>query len=103
MTPQIFSDILIFRNMQLQTTSIVRDRGQLTIPDLIRSRVDWVNTGSVVTVSQVKADEIVIKPHAVRKKTNWDKLWRDIQLVRSFKGSYQGGLSDFIISDRESH
>lgn len=89
--------------MQLQTTSIIRDRGQLTIPDLIRGRTDWVSTGSVVTIIQVKADEIVIKPHVVGNKINWDKLWKNIELSRSYKGSYLGSLSEFIATDRESH
>ena len=89
--------------MQLQATAIVRDRFQLTIPDLVRVGVDWVTPGSVVTVAQVKADEIVIKPHTAVKKTNWDKLWKSIHLARSHKGAYQGSLSDFINSDRESH
>ena len=87
----------------LQTTAIVRDRFQLTIPDSVRVGADWVTPGSVVTVTQISADEIVIKPHVVNKKTNWDRLWRNIELARSHKGSYQGSLSDFIISDRESH
>ena len=89
--------------MQLQTTSIIRDRGQLTIPDVIRGRADWVSTGSVVTVTQVKADEIVIKPHVASNKINWDKLWKNIELARSYEGSCSGSLSEFIVADRESH
>jgi len=89
--------------MQLQTTAIVRDRFQLTIPDLVRAGADWVTPGSVVTVVQVKVDEIVIKPHTSVKKTDWDKLWKNIHLARSHKGVYKDSLSDFIISDRESH
>lgn len=103
LTILILSDILIFRNMQLQTTAIVRDRFQLTIPDLIRVGVNWVTPGSVVTVAQVKADEIVIKPHIANKRIDWDKLWKNIRLARSHQGAYQGSLSDFIVSDRESH
>ncbi|OGM27888.1 hypothetical protein A2627_02025 [Candidatus Woesebacteria bacterium RIFCSPHIGHO2_01_FULL_39_28] len=90
--------------MQLQTTSIVRDRGQLTIPDLIRSRTDWVSPGSVVTVAQVKADEIVIRPRTTQKRVDADDLWRRIRLVRSFKGKGKLiSLSEFIMMDRENH
>ncbi len=88
----------------LQTIAIVRGRGQLTIPDSIRGKTDWIGPGSVVTVSRVKTDEIVIRPHVVGKnKTDWTKLWRDIKLVRSYQGTYRGSLSEFIATDRESH
>ena len=98
----IFSDNLIFRDMQLQSTSIVRDRGQLTIPDLIRVRSDWVSPGSVVTIVQVRADEIVIRPHVANKNEfDWNRLWRNIELARSHKGTYLGSLSEFIVADRE--
>lgn len=103
MTISSNSDILKIRNMQLQSTAIIRDRGQLTIPDLIRGRNDWVSPGSVVTVLQTGANEIVIKPHAEGKKVNWDKLWKNIELTRSYEGSYSGSLSEFIALDRESH
>lgn len=89
--------------MHLQTTTIVRSRGQLTVPRLIRNKVNWVTPGSVVTVAQVKADEIVIKPHSGSKnKADWNKLWRSIDLARSHKGTYSGSLSEFIAADRES-
>ncbi len=90
--------------MQLQTTAIIRDRGQLTIPDVIRGRADWVAPGSVVTITQMAHDEIVIKPKKEGKgKVDWDKLWKNIKLARSHKGTYSGSLSDFIVADRESH
>lgn len=88
--------------MQLQTTAIVRDRFQLTIPDLVRVGADWVTPGSVVTVAQVKTDEIVIRPHTVSKKINWNKLWKNIELARSHKGMYLGSLSEFIVADRKN-
>jgi len=100
----VFSDNLNFRYMQLQTTAIVRNRFQLTIPDLVRVGVDWVTPGSVVTVAQVKPDEIVIRPHLIQKKTTVSDLWRRIRLVRSFKGKGKPiSLSEFIVKDRETH
>ena len=86
----------------LQIIAIVRGRGQLTIPDSIRSKTDWVGPGSVVTVSRVKTDEIVIKPHLANSgKTDWNRLWKNIYLSRSYTGTYSGSLSEFIASDRE--
>lgn len=89
--------------MQLQTTAIVRDRFQLTIPDQIRLRMRWLAPGSVVTISQVKADEIVIKPHVSAGNADWNRIWRNIKLARSHIGTYKGSLSEYIASDRENH
>ena len=87
---------------QIQATSIIRQRGQLTIPDSIRGTTNWVTVGSVVTIARVSPDQIVIKPHLGEVGTiNWDKLWRNIELARSHKGKYLGSLSQFIIEDRE--
>lgn len=89
--------------MQLQTTAVMRDRFQLTIPDQIRLRINWLTPGSVVTISQSKADEIVITPHVAAKNSNWNRIWRSIKLARSHIASYKGSLSEFIVSDREHH
>lgn len=87
----------------LQTIAIVRGRGQLTIPDGIRGKIDWVGPGSVVTVSRVKTDEIVIRPYGANTGgTDWNKLWKNIELSRSHKGTYSGSLSEFIAMDREN-
>lgn len=85
-------------------TSVIRDRGQLTIPDKIRESLDWVNPNSVVTIISDKSDEIIIKPHGsdVKKEIDWKKLWRDIQRVRSYKGKGRGNLSKFIAEDRQT-
>ncbi len=99
-----YSDILIFRMNQLTTTVIIRDRGQLTIPDFIRRLTTWVSSGSAVSISKTSEDEIVIKPQAVsERKIDWDKLWRSVELSRSFKGTYHGSLSQFIAKDRSRH
>ena len=89
-------------NNQHGSISIIRQRGQLTIPDSIRGEVEWVTPGSAVTVIQNKTDEIVIRPYQGRNRgVDWDKLWTDIKLARSHKGKYQGSLSRFIAQDRE--
>lgn len=81
--------------------SIVRNRGQLTIPDSIRALRSWVSTNSVVNISSERPDEIIIRPY--QKGINWDKLWKQMEKVRSFKGKNKGSLSEFIAKDREMH
>ena len=92
-----------FRNLNtMKIVSIIRDRGQLTIPDSIRKMADWVSPMSVVTISLNTFDEIIISPHQhSHKKVDWDALWKRIKRVRSFKGSGRGDLSSFIAKDRE--
>jgi bifunctional DNA-binding transcriptional regulator/antitoxin component of YhaV-PrlF toxin-antitoxin module len=85
----------------MNVTSIIRNKGQLTIPDSIRKTLNWVSPMSAVTISVVRPDEIVIKPH--KKEVDWNKLWKQMKRVRAFKGTNKGSLSDFIIKDRETH
>ena len=89
----------------MQATAIIRQRGQLTIPDFIRQVTSWITPGSVVSVSRNKTDEIVIKPHTVSSTdvdARWRKTWEMIELARSFKGK-TGNLSKFIAEDRLRH
>lgn len=86
--------------MRLQTTSIIRNRGQLTIPEVIRRAVGWANPLSAVSISIVHPDEIVIRP---KKEVDWDKLWKSIKKSRSLKGKRRGNLSKFIAEDRYRH
>lgn len=87
---------------QIQTVAIIRDRGQLTIPDSIRKQAQWAKPSSVVTISVDAADTITIKPHGEQKKVDWDKLWKMIRRVRSFKGK-SFSASKFIAEDRYRH
>ncbi len=84
-----------------QGTAIIRDRGQLTIPDSIRKVVNWATPLSAVTISVVNPDEIVIKPH--KSQVNWDKIWEGIKSARAIKGKGRGSLSKFIVEDRYRH
>ncbi len=84
----------------MNAVSIIRDRGQLTIPGSIRKVINWASPMSAVTISVVKPNEIVIRPH--QAQVNWDKLWKQIKQVRTFKGQGQGNLSAFIANDREN-
>lgn len=87
---------------QIQTTGIIRQRGQITLPDDIRENVYWATAGSVVTIATTKLDEIVIRPYAPKEEVNWVKLWQDIRRVRSYKGRGRGNLSAFVAEDRQT-
>jgi bifunctional DNA-binding transcriptional regulator/antitoxin component of YhaV-PrlF toxin-antitoxin module len=84
----------------MKSVGIVRDRGQLTIPDAIRRTVDWISPMSAVSISVEKPDEIVIRPH--QQKVDWDKIWEGIKKARATKGK-KGNLSQFIAEDRYNH
>ena len=85
----------------MKTISIIRERGQLTIPDSIRRLVNWVTPLSAVSISVIKPDEIVIKPH--QTQVNWDEIWENIRKSRAIKGQSKGSLSEFITEDRNRH
>lgn len=85
--------------MNTQGTAIIRNRGQLTIPDSVRKVVSWANPLSAVTISVVNPDEIVIKPHGFKKEIDWDKLFKDIKKLHEYP--VKGTMSDFIAWDRE--
>ena len=85
----------------MKTVSIIRSRGQLTIPDSIRKAISWMNPMSAVTISVVKPDEVVIKPH--QSKVDWDKIWKGIRKARSIHGKGKMSTLEFIQQDRLSH
>lgn len=86
---------------QIHITSIIRDRGQLTIPEVIRRAASWASPLSAVTMTVQKPDEITIRPHAFAKKTDWDMLWNSIRLTRSFKGKNEKkSARELIAEDR---
>lgn len=86
----------------MKTVSIIRERGQLTIPDDIRKVVSWVTPMSAVSISVVKPDEIVIKPHA--KPIDKAQIWENVKKARAIKGKgHTTSTLEFIIKDRRSH
>lgn len=91
-------------DLQLQTTATIRQRGQLTIPDQIRSATSWLGLNSLVTIAVRPNDELVIKPYSSTgtKVVDWKKAWEMIQLARSFKGK-RGNLSKLVAEDRYRH
>lgn len=85
----------------MKTISIVRERGQLTIPDSVRRLVNWVSPLSAVSISVVKPDEIVLKPH--QNHVDWDKIWESIKKSRAIHGKGKISGSAFLAKDRQSH
>ena len=86
----------------MKKISVIRERGQLTIPDSIRQAVGWVTPMSAVSISVVKPDEIVIKPH--QQKVDWNRLWKLIKKSRSLGiGRATSSAAEFLEKDRRSH
>lgn len=85
-----------------QGTAIIRDRGQLTIPEKIRGLLKWPTSNSVVSIAITTNSEILIKPYPTDKIVDWTSLWKEIKRVRSFKGK-RGNLSKFVALDRTKH
>ena len=84
------------------TISIIRNRGQLTIPESIRTLHGWVETNSVVTITSDRPDEIVIRPH--KRTYDWDKIWEGIKQARAIKGKGKSvSTVEFLQKDRRSH
>lgn len=87
----------------VQSTAVIRERGQLTIPDEIREVLSWATPRAVVSLSTTRAEELILRPYRREAKDiEWRKIWESINLSRSFVGK-RGNLSQFIVSDREHH
>lgn len=89
----------------MKSTAIIRQRGQLTIPDKLRRTLSWLKENAVVSIIATSTQELVIKPISHTTDTpDWDEIWRLIHLTRSFKGTGKAkSLTQFIIEDRERH
>jgi len=85
----------------MKAVSIVRDRGQLTIPDSVRKLVSWVTPMSAVSISVIKPDQIIIRPH--QNSLDWDRIWESIKRSRAIHGKGRVGGSEFLSKDRQSH
>ena len=85
----------------MKTVGIIRERGQLTIPDSIRKVVSWVTPLSAVSISVIKPDEILIKP--LSRNMGWDMTWQSINKSRAIVGKGKISALEFIEKDRNSH
>lgn len=85
----------------MKTVVIVRNRGQITIPDPIRKTVGWANPMSAISISVVRPDEIVLKPH--QNKLDWNQIWKNINASRAISGKGNESGYGFLEKDRRSH
>ena len=85
----------------MKTVSIVRDRGQLTIPDSIRKIVHWITPMSAVSISVVTPDEIILRPHS--QTLDKEKIWENIRKSRAIKGRNAVSALEIIENDRRNH
>jgi bifunctional DNA-binding transcriptional regulator/antitoxin component of YhaV-PrlF toxin-antitoxin module len=79
---------------------IIRQRGQITIPDSIRQSAPWIIENQPVNVYLVNENEVRISP--VGQAIDWEKLQRDITTVRALPGEDFDSTS-FIAEDRKTH
>lgn len=86
----------------MKTVSIIRNRGQLTIPDNIRKVVTWAKPMSAVSISVLKPNEIIIRPEQVY--LDWDQIWAGVKKSRAIKSkSHSLSAAEFLEVDRASH
>jgi len=85
------------------STTVIRQRGQLTLPKKLRTENSWLAEGMVVAVLSSVQKEVKIIPYKVSsKKTDWKDIWEKIKLSRTFLGQ-RGNLSQFVVEDRSAH
>lgn len=96
------------KTVDFQDIIKIRDRGQITLPVLLRKRLDWLEPQSVV---EIKAGEekLVLKPIMSAKKmkkqsseTNWKILEKKLKKIRAW-GDQEVNLTQFVITDRRRH
>ncbi|OGE26087.1 hypothetical protein A3C26_00010 [Candidatus Daviesbacteria bacterium RIFCSPHIGHO2_02_FULL_39_12] len=85
----------------MKAVSIIRDRGQLTIPDSIRKVINWTTPMSAVSISVMKPDEIIIRPHSHKFDSN--KIWENIRKSRSIKTKTNLSAVEILDKDRQNH
>lgn len=85
----------------MKVTSIIRQRGQLTIPESIRKIASWTMPSNSVSISLVKPDEIVIKPKA--NDASKEEIWHKIKQAQNIKGKGNESAIDFLQKDRNTH
>jgi len=83
-----------------QTTAIIRDKYQLTIPDQIRKYLTWIGTQKVVKIVLLDQEKFLVEPY-FEKVTDWQEIWRGLKKAKT--QGRQISLSEFVIKDREKH
>ena len=88
---------------KIATKGVIRQRGQITIPDEIRREIEWAAPDSVVSIELADNGDIRICPYQKQNEAayDWDAMWTRIRASRSIRGK-GGSLSGFVIKDRHS-
>lgn len=88
------------RRATIAKTAIIRQRGQITIPDTIRQSASWITEHQPVVVFLADENELHIRP--VQQATDWQALQREIGRVRALPGR-PIDTTKFIADDRQRH
>ena len=89
---------------RIRRTSIIRQRGQLTIPGAIRQAAQWTHALAVVAIFLDDPRRIVIEPHTDKQSKNWEALRKEMEAIRKLTATGKGGsASAFIARDRKRH
>lgn len=83
----------------LRETTVIRQRGQLTIPDSFRDRLSWLRPKNVVSLESHFDNRITLAPYHSDEEVDWKRWRRKLGRVQAFRGR-GGNLSDFISRDR---
>lgn len=94
----------------IQTISKIRERGQLTVPQNIRSALNWPDDEVVVKVTTIqdgfRVERLPIShPQNPKKKLTqkeWDRIYKDMEEI-SKSGKQNVKLTDFLRHDRDTH
>ncbi len=84
----------------MKTVGIIRDRGQLTIPEPVRKIAGWVSSSSVVSISIENPQEIVVSPHQVLNQLELEVLFTAIKKARAIKGRGDMSAHAFLLKER---
>lgn len=87
----------------MKTVAIIRDRGQLTIPDAVRKIAGWASPSSVVSISVENPQEIVVTPHQVLNQIGLEALFTAIKKSRDIKGKGDISAQAFLLKERGLH
>lgn len=84
----------------LQTTAIIRDRYQFTVPEALRENLSWIYPGAVTQII-IEKNAFVVRPYRAVSTINWEEAFKVFDLVA--KSGKQTSLSEFVIEDRKRH
>ena len=83
--------------------TIIRNRHQITIPYSLRKGLPWLMPQKAIKFKIIDKKKLLVEPFEtkVKKKVNWDKIFKDLKNIQEWSGSKS--LTSFLVKDRESH